>query len=195
MTIIKDGSGAGNEAKVDTTNRLRTRTVSDTSIEEAFKEGRAFLFSSGTQTLTTSCESYIMYIQNCDTRDMFAWILITCFGQSVNICGCVLTGDYLSAFILCPTGCITTCGTIGVIPNLNLGSGLTACAVGRRGGEGTTACGFANTGFFSGPGRLEVENLLVIPKGKSLALSITPPAGNVSMRGQVTIKFYFVEDT
>ena len=79
MTILKDGSGSGDVAKVDNTNRLRTRSVSDNSVEEAFKDGRAFIFSSLPVTLTTDCVSYIMYLQNCDTRDIFAFIQLTDF--------------------------------------------------------------------------------------------------------------------
>ena len=195
MTIIKDGAGSGDVAEVDSTNRLRTRNVSDSSVEEAFKDGRAFIFSSLPVTLTSDCISYIMFLQNDCTRDMFAFLQLTDFGQSVDCMCAVLTSDYQSSFILCPTGNIVNCGAVGFIANLNLGSGLSATAVGRRGAEGTTACGFANTGFFTGPGRLEVPNLLVIPKGKSFAVAVTPPTGNVSMRAQVTVKFYFIEET
>lgn len=196
MSIIKDGTGTRNTAKVDNTNRLNTRGVSDDSIVEAIKEGRAFLFSSTAVTLTSDCESYLMYLKNCCDRDMFAWLQITSFGQSVDACCVVLTADYRSSFILCPTGCIVTCGTAGFIPNLNLGSGLTATATGLRGVEGTTATGFANTSFFSGSGdgRLEVLNLLTIPKGKAFAVSVIPPAGNVAMFAQVTVKFYFIDE-
>ena len=95
MTIIKDGTGKGNAAKVDTTKRLNTRAVNNTTAVEALEDGRSFFVSTGIVTLTSDCASQLLYIKNCDARDMFILNLIQVFGASTGG-----TGDYKSQLFI-----------------------------------------------------------------------------------------------
>ena len=191
MTIIKDGSGAGSEAKVDTTNRLRTRTVSDTSAVEAIQDGRSFFVSTGVVTLTTDSASQLLYVKNCDTRDLFISQLVQVFGAAT--CG---AGDYqANLYVNSTSGTLICCGACGVVINSNTGSGLTACVIVKVGSEGSTVVGFAATDLHPESKRVEINDLAIIPKGGSVAFGIIPPTGNMSMRTQIGLTFYFIEET
>ena len=68
--IIKDGTGSGNTAQVDISNKLNTRAIISPSIHEAAEVGEAVFVSSGFVTLTTTCQSAILWYQNDEDRDL-----------------------------------------------------------------------------------------------------------------------------
>ena len=195
MTIIKDGSGRGNEVKVDTTNRLRTRSVSDTSALEALQYGRSFFVSTGIVTLTSDCASQLLHFGNCDCRDIFISQLVQVFGEAKAGCT-ILTGDYqANLYVNATTGTLICCGACGIVINGNTGSGLTACVTVKVGAEGSTVCGFAATDLHPESKRVEINDLAIIPKGGSVSFGIIPPTGNTSMKTQIGLTFYFIEAT
>lgn len=189
--IIKDGTGSGDTAEVDSTNRLRTRTVNSTSSIEAIEDGRQFFFSTGIINLTTDTASQLIYLKNCDCRSMFIEQIVQVFGAST--CG---TGDYkANLFVNSTSGTLICCGAPGFVINSNVGSGLTACVTTAIGAEGSTVVGFPATDLHPNSGRVEIFNLAIIPKGGSLAFGVIPPTGNMSMDTQISLTFYFIEDT
>ena len=192
MTIIKDGAGSGDVVEVDSTNRLRTRSVSDTGDVEALKDGRAFITATGVVNLTTDCVSFLIHLKNCDDRDIFVYEILSSTGTST--CG---AGDRIHRFAFCPTGgTLICCGASSVISNLNLGSGLNAsCVTATVGAEGSTIVGFSTTSLFPEAARQTLTDVAVVPKGASFAIGVTPPTGNTSMNAYFAIKFYFIEDT
>jgi hypothetical protein len=191
MTLLKDATGTGNGTKVDSTNRLRTRTVSDTSAVEAIQAGRSFFVSTGIVTLCSTCASQLLYLKNCDDRDIFITQLVQVFGAST--CG---TGDYqANLYVNATTGTLICCGACGIVINSNTGSGLTADVTVKVGAEGSTVVGFAATDLHPESTRVEINDLAIIPKGGSVAFGIIPPTGNMSMRTQIGLTFYFIEET
>ena len=55
--IILDGTGFGYTAKVDNTNRLDVRSVTEPAIVEAAENGDAYFITSGSITLTNTANS------------------------------------------------------------------------------------------------------------------------------------------
>jgi len=194
--IIKDGTGSGSTAEVDSTNRLRTRAVSDTSTIEALQDGRSFFLGTGIVALTTDCASQLLHLQNCDCRDILLTQVIITFGESKN-CACViLTGDYKSTLHVNATaGTLICCGACGFVINNNVGSGLTACVIAKVGSEGSTIVGIAATDLHPEAKRIILTNLAIIPKGGSVSFGVIPPTGNASMDAQLGIAFHFIEVT
>ena len=191
MSIIKDGTGTRNTAKVDNTNKLHTRAVSDNGAVESLKEGKAFILSTGVVNLTSDCLSFLIYLKNCDTRPIFVYEILSSTGAST--CG---NGDRIHRFAFCPTGgTLITCGACIAVSNLNLGSAICArCVTAHKGEEGSTIAGFATTSLFPEAARQTLTDVAVVPKGGSFAIGVTPPAGNLSMNAYFAIKFYFIEE-
>ncbi len=61
---ITDGTGKGNSAGVDNTNRILTRGVIEDIFQNAAEEGEAFFIGTPLITLTSANESAICYIKN-----------------------------------------------------------------------------------------------------------------------------------
>ena len=70
MTIIKDGTGTGVEAKVDNTNKLETHSVSIGEDMEGVESGNAYNLNTGTIGLTSSTASGVFYLKNNEDRDL-----------------------------------------------------------------------------------------------------------------------------
>ena len=148
--------------------------------------------ATGVVNLTSDCVSFLIYLKNCDDRDIFVYEILSSTGAST--CG---VGDRIHRFAFCPTGgTLVNCGTCVTISNLNLGSALSAsCVTARKGAEGSTIVGFSTTSLFPESARQTLTDVAVIPKGGSFAIGVTPPAGNISMNAYFAIKFYFIEET
>jgi stress response protein SCP2 len=180
--IIKDGVGTGNQAQVDTTNRLRTRTVSATESEEAAKEGNAFNLNTGVITLTSANESAVMYVKNNDS-DTFH---IESIALGIDNATGITAGDQFKITIVRnPTvGTIVSDAVdVDINVNRNFGSVDTITSDVYKGGEGKTLTdGIDALLLYQGDsGRLFAGITLMLPKGTSIGIKIDPPAGNTSV--------------
>ena len=190
MTIIKDGAGSGDTAKVDSSNKLEVRSIDTTEFQSGIIDGRVFVVSSGVVTLTTACASGLLYLKNCDCRDMLISKLVINLGNSTGGCG-----NFTSTITICPTGgTLICCGAVAPAANLNFGSGLSACVTSTAGTEGSTVTGgIPVSDIHALANRREIVDVALLPKGVSLAMSITPPAGNCSVDVNINIAIQFVE--
>lgn len=191
-TIIKDGTGTGKTAKIDSTNRIFTRGVVTNLYQQALVDGKAFFISSGVQTLTSANISYLLYIKNNDDRDLLVDLSIVNMGVTTGG-----AGDFTFTITLNPTaGTLVSGGSTGVAANVNLGSATTANLTVLTGVEGSTLTdGIPIPNILSHPGRETVKDTVVIPKGSSLAMGATPPTGNTSMGIQFGLQVLFLEET
>ena len=190
MGIIKDGKGTKHAAKVDNTNKLEVRGVNLTEFQDSLLEGKAFALASSVQTLTSTCISGLLYLKNCDDRDLLISKLVIITGTST--CG---TGDAISTITINPTGGTLISGA-GFAPavNLNFGSAIIADVTTFGGSEGSTVTGGVPiSDVQTSPQVRDLVDVAVLPKGFALAMSITPPAGNTSMKVTINIGFQFVE--
>ncbi len=61
---IKDGTGTGNLARVDSENKLAVRAVQETEFEKAVLGGRAFNINTEFLTITSDTEHALLYLKN-----------------------------------------------------------------------------------------------------------------------------------
>jgi len=193
MTIIKDGSGAGSEAKVDVNNRLHTKSASTDDIGVATLVGDAFTISSGIVNLTSDCCSQILYFTNNECSSIVLTEFTIIVGNST--CGAA-ADDFKLRFTFCPTGgTIVCCGTVSGALNFNLSSSSILCSTVRVGSEGRTITGGAGgQDLFPDTGRYLVPTRLTLGKGDSLALGIEPPTGNTSVNVSIGVVLFRQRD-
>lgn len=186
MSIIKDGTGTKRVAKVDATNKLQTRAVTEGAIVESLGNGDTYLVSSPAVTLTTACTSHILFLKNNDDRDLLFDLLITVVGPSTG--GTTLPQAINTINPVC--GTLICCGTVSGALNLNLGSSKIADITVTTGTEGSTITGALTAGGLipSGPIRLDVEFIVSLPKGQSISFGIKPPASNTNMEAQIVTR-------
>lgn len=186
---IQDGIGNGFKAKVDNTNKLATRSVAASPVQEALADGRAFRVGSGIITLTSANASAVLYLKNNDSRDMFIYEIITVLDTSAGG-----SGTFLSGFSLNPTGGTIQANTAAFVTNNNIGSNNIADVDATVGAEGKTATGGGGGDtLYPVVGRSSIMDVLIVPKGTDLAWRFTPPTGNTSAKVEIVVKFYFID--
>lgn len=180
---IEDGTGAGYLAAVDSLNRLRTFAVSEPDVDAASDRGESYNFNTGIINLTSANKSAVFYLKNNGSLPIVVPTLFYLFGNS-NVSGV----DVLVTVLRNPTaGTIISGATDMEMPgvNRNFGSsqGLTTDAY--KGAEGLT---FTNgekvveSIFNQSPTRAAISvGAIVLPKGTSLGIEITPGTGNTSV--------------
>ena len=190
MSIIKDGTGSGDTAKVDVSNKLNTRTVESPSIHEAAEAGEALFISSGAVTLTSCCQSAILWYQNDECRDILITEVFFSVGSSTGG-----TGSVLFSFRKNATGLSSSVGD-AIFTNPNFGSCTSFCSTSERGEEAATVTGgIATAAFFiTLDGTSTLPATLVIPKGKSISVQVTPPVSNSSLTLSIALRSFFIKD-
>jgi len=120
---IKDGTGKGYVAKVDTENRLHTfDTVQSEEVHVAETHGQTFGVSSGSVTLTSLNPHLVLYLTNTSST---RWLYVTEIIVSYN--GGTTNHNRACLFELIKSpGAPTVNNTAGTIGNLNFASGETA---------------------------------------------------------------------
>lgn len=111
---IKDGTGNGNEAKVDDKKQLRVHSISESIFQDASDvDGQAYSFYS---TYAATADDNVIYIKNIHT-DKHLHI------QNINV-----SSDVASVWALSEVTAGVAAGTTLLGKNLNLSSGNTAQA-------------------------------------------------------------------
>lgn len=166
---IKDGTGKGFEAKVDSKNRLEVDAIAESPIQEATDDGDAYCFTS---TYSATGGQEVLYLRNDSTT------------QHLHLAELSIRSQEASEWIFFDvTSTSAAGGTTGTVTNLNLGQGgFTA-----RG----TAFGSADvTGGLSGDTlyrfQVSADTTLVTPfdggirlnQGKAVALTLTTGTTN-----------------
>jgi len=193
--LINDGR-TNDTVHVDTNNRLKTSGVHDHTQDHAAEHGAKFNMNSGDLTLTSAVKTSVLYIKNNEDADLVLTSFIYNLGTSTNG-----SGDVLIDIIRNPSA-----GEIidnandaaiggGVMANYNFGSNITLSADIYKGASGEAA--FTNGSMFittrsaTNATRLYLAiGALVIPKGSTLGVNYTPPAGNTSQIAQFAAACY-----
>ena len=185
---ITDGTGKGNSAGVDRTNRLLVRNISETLFQNAAEEGEAFFIGTPIITATTAGESALIYIKNNEDSQLI-------LGAFFLIAEATASGSpnmFRVNWYRNPTS--ISSGTAIPALNQNFGSSNTLDADIEYGAEGSTVTGGSLAATLSFPiGQFnQLDANLVLEKGSSLVITVTPPAGNTNMPvqfGTRTIKY------
>lgn len=176
--LIEDGTGRGYLAEVDMTNRLRVESIGIPERIEAVNNGDAYEIGAPPVTFTGTAETGLIYVQNNDPRDLIIERWEFSSAESTGgTSGVTLLRLYKDA-----TG-VTNSSPGGAV-NSNFGSSK-ALAVDVEIGNGSTSAVSGGTLF--GAAYIEIakqslfEGPWELPRGKAIALSVTPPTGNTSM--------------
>ena len=180
---IKDGTGTGNVARVDSENKLAVRAVQETEFEKAVLGGRAFNINTEFLTITTDTEHALLYLKNNEDRPLIvaAWFIGTDAGTNGANLGLVRT--YYN-----PTGGTIISGGTNLTPvNRNAGNSRTLVADIKAGGQGFTFTGQDTPAVLyqtqTVSSRVFGNVFLVLPKGSSLVATYDP-------NGAETINIY-----
>lgn len=173
MTTIRDGTGNGSVARVNSENRLAvtTENFSNIAIASAVRS-QAFSVGSGSSSLSLTAaagESAVLYLKNNSENNL----LVDSFAVSSDQAG-------VWTLYRNPTGgTITTSGTTITPANLNYSSGGTLDGDALLGASGLTTTG----GTVMLRGRipasfvsLDVSDAIVLGNGSILTLTFTPEA-------------------
>lgn len=189
--IIKDGTGSGDTLKITAKNRAVTEAITTTKKEERSSNGDAYIISSGLVNLTTATESAILYVSNNECVDLV-------IERMVILLGCCTCGAGEANFnvVVNPTaGTLVACGTCGSQRNLNFGSTDTLCVVFKQGVQGQTLTDGTNgVGIVEVPSRSVHDLSFTLPKGKSIGVKITPPAGNTGAGMDVIVNLFIYKN-
>jgi hypothetical protein len=188
MSVIQDGKGTKNLAKVDGEGRLHTESVVQTFAEKVAFDGDSYNINTGTINLTSANTSGTLYMKNTGSEN----IVITAFFYLLgNTNG---TGDTLVRVFRNPTtGTLISGGTAITPVNRNFGSAKALSATVLKGAEGDTVTNgtVVVESLFSGQGRQTVAvGAIILVPGNTIAFTIKPPTGNTSMDVQFAMAVY-----
>ena len=183
---ILDGTGSGKKAKVDVQNRLHTHSVTEGLVEHASANGNSYNINTGTITLTSSSKSALLYLKNNGDADVHIASIGYLMGNSTGG-----TGDINIEVLRNPSlgTIVSDASLVGINGNKNVGSSKELTADTYKGDEGKT---FTNGeplyySLVAGAARGYViaTGTIVIPKGGSVGVNLTPQTSNTSMGVQV----------
>jgi hypothetical protein len=167
MTILKDGTGTGNTAKVSG-NRMFSHTITESEGVHATEKGDAFNINTGTIGLTSTTASGVFFLQNNDARDL----IIEAIAVGIGSAGTVTDSSEIKV-IQNPTS-VDFSTDVDMNANRNFGSSKTLSSLAYKGVEGSTVTGGTEVALFyqAKGGRLFAPIDLVLTKGDSLAITI-----------------------
>jgi hypothetical protein len=193
-TTIKDGTGRGHSAEVTNSNKLMTLSVTEGIAAHHAFEGDAYNINTGSITLTSASKSALLYIKNLEDEDLIITGLFYLIGNS-NTSG----GDTLIQFERNPTGgTIVSAGTSFTPVNRNFGSSKTLNITCEKGAEGKTLTGgtVAVESIFASAGRKTVSvGAIILPRGSSMGITVTPQTSNTSQDYQIAVACYKVQES
>jgi len=183
---ILDGTGSGKSAKVDSNFRLHVHSVGETVAENASQSGDSYNINTGTVTLTTATESAVLYLKNNGDFDLHISTIGFLLGTSTSGAGDLhlrvdknVTGGTI----------VSTALDVAINQNKNVGSSKILTVDAFAGAEGRTATGGVTTytSLLAGAARGYVISTgdVVIPKGGSVAVFVTPQTSNTNMDVQI----------
>lgn len=186
---VQDGSGGGYRARVDKRKRLHVDSVVFNRSELEVEEGNGYNINTGVINLTSANKSAVLYFKNNEDDPIVITALFYLFGDSN-----VSAGEILIDVIRNPTAGTIVSGAVdaemaGI--NRNFGSSKTLTGDIYKGAEGNTITDgdkIIESLFSDSPGRYTVSvGDIVLPKGSSIGINITPPSGNTSMNVEFAI--------
>lgn len=193
MTQITDGTGTGKKAQVDGNNRITTKATTIRESEDATHLGNSFNINTGVITLTNATETPVLYVKN--NEDASIHIIGTAYGFWTSTAGSPT--DLQITIIRNPTAgtIVSNANAVAISSNRNYGSAKTLDADAYVGATGNTMTdGVEHIIFYANSAsRIAPPIDEIIPKGSSIGIKITPPAGNTSMQMYAAIVMY-IED-
>lgn len=196
--IIQGADNPGYSAHVDRQGRLETHSTSRSEETVAAIDEEAFNLNTDNTTpltLTSATETPLFYFKNVgEEKKIIISRLFLYTGASTGG-----SGPAFSRVVYNPTGGSLLTNTAINITNFNAGSGNEIDIDATVGGTGITVTGGTShirTLFPTVPitSIIQFDPPMVLPRGASMALLFTPPAGNTSLRIMAGINLYLEAD-
>lgn len=188
MTNLLKDPRTGDAQFVNSLGMSHTASMEYNIADFYAKSGDAYNFNTGTITLTSGSASGVAYIKNNEDHNLIISAYFYLLGSST---GGAATEDHLVQIIRNPTS--VSFSTVQAPVNRNFGSFNTLAGDFFKGAEGATITGgtVAIESLFNSEGRKALNvGAVVIEKGNSCAIEITPKASNTSMDVQFAIAMY-----
>ena len=191
MSVIEDGTGTGLAAKVGVANRLHTHSLSSEASSVATICADAFNINSGLITLTSCCDSALLYIKNNEDNPIAITTEFINLGSSLDTCCAIISlKGTLKFYLSSTTGTLISDASCAQVLNRLVGNSSLLTADVYKGAEGKT---ITNGNAIVIPGTAGViPSEYILPKGATFAISFTPPAGNVSL--PLTVGLLVIKD-
>ena len=174
-TTIEDGSGQGYSVKVDSENRLFSRSVTETEFDYAVRKGKSFNVNTEFLTITGSSETPIMYLKSNEDNPL---ILSAWFIGTDNSSGSPSRSGLMRVYYNPTSGTIISSGTDVTPINRLGGSSNTVDIDVKAGGDGFTATGYETTPVLyqtQGASARAFGNVqLALQKGASVLVTYLP---------------------
>jgi hypothetical protein len=189
---IHDGTGSGVMAGVSETHRLLVDADSHDAIITSATDGKAFKFGTDIITLTSANVSGVFYLKNGEEANLIISEILFQANQSTGGASGIGTWKVIRN----PTAgtLISNATATPIRQNFNFGSTRTITADAFKGVEGATVTGgndFTIQNGFTVPNRVIAPfTAIILPRGSSLAVTFTPPAGNTSIAVSVGISAF-----
>lgn len=181
-TIIEDGTGKGFQTRVDQTNRLEVRAVTEDSQLEGAIDGNTYVLGTPFLTQTGTSANGLLYFKPEEDVSLFAK---TFSSQARYASGATFNNYLINVYKNVSESSLT--GTwVNVTPlNTNFGSSNELSGTFKYGAP-SGAGGFVGlTPAFQLAFPVNVYNQiqtnLIFPKGVGILLAVTPPDGNTAM--------------
>jgi hypothetical protein len=191
MEISIKGGANGNVTNVGNNKRIWTETVNYPSSFESSYIGNAFNINTDTITLTTANKSAVCYVKNTGDLPLVISSLFYILGASTGG-----SGDLRADVLRNPTAgtIVTNAVDVGILENRNFGSSNTFSGDAYKGAEGNTFTNgnIAIASILSASTRVSISvGDVILTKGSSLGIDLTPPAGNTSMDILIAVSCYY----
>lgn len=172
---IKDGTGNGHLAKVDSDFRLHTHAYTVTINQAATLAGDTFDVSTGVVTLTSDNESGIFYIENTSDDDLLVFEQFLLLGASTGGASNNVTIKYYTG---ATGGTVISDEVVATVDNRRLLDSKQLGALSYKGSEAKTLSGGNESSFITSG--FNNTSPFVIPPGINIGVSIQPSTGNTS---------------
>lgn len=194
MEVIKDGTGSGYLAKVDSENKLQVRAVQQSEFSHALDEGVTWNIGTGFLTLTSDAQTPLVYIKNTGLvpLEISTYVFLT----RASTGGA--SEDGLIEIVRNPNAGTIVTDETSVSPfATNFSSAKNPNADIYSGGSGKTISGYDGTlrSFVGASSRFLLPIETRLEQGASLGILYTPPTGNTSMEIEVIFELYEEHDS
>ena len=182
-----DGVSANrNIMGVNKKGQALVKALTEEELEAAAEDGRSYNVNTGTVNLTSANKSALLYVKNNSTNDIIIPLIGFLIGNSTGG-----TGDLLLEVVRNPTtGTIVSgASAVGVEANKNFGSNKTLTVNAYKGAEASTITD-GTTAYYSLMNSAAKQYVIttgwvVLPKGSSIGINVTPQASNTNMDIQI----------
>jgi hypothetical protein len=183
MTLIEDGKGTGQKARVDGNFRLHTEAVTESEGVHAVEKGDAYNINTG--NISFSAAGTLLYLVNNEDKDLVIEAIAVGAGTgTVSDIGEITVERNITGGEV-----ISDATAVSMNQNRNFGSNKTLSATVYKGKSGGTSTGGDDIILFyhGTSGRLFATINLVIPKGSNVSITYDPKLSSGSIKAYCAI--------